>query len=61
MKHSVAPENSFPRVCRVGQGRPLCIENVKFYDRTLDLIHKYNPTLIYFDDTVFPLWPISDV
>jgi len=34
------------------------IEN--FHDRTIDLIDKYNPDLIYFDDTALPLWPISD-
>jgi alpha-L-fucosidase len=33
----------------------------KFLNRTLDLINKYNPDLIYFDDTALPLWPISDV
>ncbi|ETZ24784.1 alpha-L-fucosidase [Pedobacter sp. V48] len=32
----------------------------KFYKRTIDLIDKYNPDLVYFDDTVLPLWPISD-
>nr|WP_294932306.1 alpha-L-fucosidase [uncultured Flavobacterium sp.] len=32
----------------------------KFYNRTIDLIHKYNPDLIYFDDSVLPLYPISD-
>jgi alpha-L-fucosidase len=32
----------------------------KFYNRTIDLIDKYNPELVYFDDTVLPLWPISD-
>jgi alpha-L-fucosidase len=31
-----------------------------FYDRTVDLINKYNPDLLYFDDTALPLWPISD-
>src|SRR5215217_6996003 len=34
------------------------IEN--FYNRTFDLIDKYEPELIYFDDTALPLWPISD-
>lgn len=34
------------------------IEN--FHDRTIDLIDKYNPDLVYFDDTALPLWPISD-
>jgi alpha-L-fucosidase len=32
----------------------------KFYNRTADLINKYSPDLIYFDDTVLPLHPISD-
>ncbi len=33
----------------------------KFYDRALDLINKYHPDLLYFDDTVLPLYPASDV
>ncbi len=33
----------------------------KFYQRTIDLIDKYKPDLIYFDDTVLPLHPVSDV
>jgi alpha-L-fucosidase len=32
----------------------------KFYDRTMDLIVRYKPELIYFDDTALPLWPVSD-
>jgi alpha-L-fucosidase len=32
----------------------------KFYDRTADLIKKYQPDLLYFDDTALPLWPVSD-
>jgi len=32
----------------------------KFYNRTIDLINKYQPDLLYFDDTVLPLWPVSD-
>ncbi len=32
----------------------------KFYNRTLDLINRYQPDLIYFDDTALPLWPVSD-
>jgi len=32
----------------------------KFYNRTMDLINKYNPDLIYFDDTALPLYPASD-
>lgn len=33
----------------------------KFYNRTVELINKYDPDLVYFDDTVLPFWPISDV
>jgi alpha-L-fucosidase len=32
----------------------------RFYNRTMDLIHKYQPDLVYFDDTALPLWPVSD-
>ena len=32
----------------------------KFYNRTIDLVHKYQPDLIYFDDDALPLWPVSD-
>jgi len=31
-----------------------------FYDRTLDMINRYSPDLIYFDATALPLNPISD-
>ncbi|MCX2432586.1 alpha-L-fucosidase [Pedobacter sp. GR22-10] len=34
------------------------IEN--FYKRTIELIDKYGPDMIYFDDSQLPLWPISD-
>lgn len=33
----------------------------KFYNRTIDLIDRYSPDLLYFDDSKVPLWPISDV
>jgi alpha-L-fucosidase len=33
----------------------------KFLNRTIELINKYNPDLLYFDDTALPLWPISNV
>jgi alpha-L-fucosidase len=32
----------------------------RFYNRTMDLINKYQPDLLYFDDTALPLWPVSD-
>jgi alpha-L-fucosidase len=34
--------------------------NDKFFNRTMDLINKYQPDLLYFDDTALPLWPVSD-
>jgi len=33
----------------------------KFYNRTIDLVNKYNPDLMYFDDTALPFFQISDV
>jgi alpha-L-fucosidase len=33
----------------------------RFYARTMDLIEKYDPDLVYFDDTALPLHPVSDV
>ena len=32
----------------------------KFYNRTIDLINQFNPDLLYFDDSVLPLYPVSD-
>lgn len=32
----------------------------KFHDRTAELVRKYQPDLLYFDDTALPLWPASD-
>jgi alpha-L-fucosidase len=31
-----------------------------FYNRTMDLINRYNPDMVYFDDSQLPLWPVSD-
>jgi len=33
----------------------------KSFNRTIDLINKYNPDLLYFDDTVMPIYPASDI
>jgi alpha-L-fucosidase len=33
----------------------------KFFNRTIDLINKYEPDLLYFDDTVLPIYPASDI
>lgn len=43
-----------------GAATPSEVYMENFHDRTLDLIDKYNPDLVYFDDTALPLWPISD-
>lgn len=31
-----------------------------FFDRTVEMINKYNPDLVYFDDSVLPFWPINN-
>jgi alpha-L-fucosidase len=33
----------------------------KFYYRIVDCINKYDPDILYFDDSVMPLYPTSDV
>lgn len=33
---------------------------LNFTDRNIDMINKYNPDLLYYDDTGMPLWPVSD-
>jgi alpha-L-fucosidase len=33
----------------------------KFFQRTRDLLDSYDPDMVYYDDTVLPLWPFSDV
>ncbi len=33
----------------------------KFFNRTIDLIDKYHPDLLYFDDTVLPIYPGTDI
>jgi len=33
----------------------------KYYNRTVDLINRYDPDMIYFDDSVLPFYPVSDV
>lgn len=31
-----------------------------FFDRNVEMMNKYNPDLVYYDDTSMPLWPIND-
>ncbi len=33
----------------------------KFFNRMIDLISKYSPDLVYFDDEVLPIYPSSDI
>ena len=33
----------------------------KYFNRIIDLIDKYQPDLLYFDDTVMPIYPASDI
>jgi alpha-L-fucosidase len=44
-----------------GTSLPDAAYAAKLNDRTVDLINRYHPDLIYFDDTGLPLWPVSDV
>ncbi len=34
---------------------------MNFFNRNIDMINRYNPDLLYYDDTAMPLWPVSDV
>jgi alpha-L-fucosidase len=33
----------------------------KYFNRIIDLLDKYQPDLLYFDDTVLPIFPASDI
>ncbi|MBE9599417.1 alpha-L-fucosidase [Pedobacter sp. MC2016-24] len=43
-----------------GVARPTKVYIEQFYNRTINLIDKYHPDLIYFDDSQLPMWPVSD-
>lgn len=45
-----------------GNGAALPSEEfaTNFYNRTLDVINRYNPDLLYFDTTIVPFYPVSD-
>jgi len=44
-----------------GASRPDAAYCEKFYRRTRELLDRYEPDLVYYDDTALPLWPVSDV
>lgn len=44
-----------------GASRPDAAYCEKFYRRTRELLDRYAPDLVYYDDTALPLWPVSDV
>lgn len=43
-----------------GTSRPTKSYFDNFFDRTVDMINRYHPDLLYFDDSVLPFWPIDD-
>lgn len=43
-----------------GASKPSKAYCEKFYKRTIELIDKYSPDLVYFDDTALPLYPVDD-
>ncbi|HSC38954.1 MAG TPA: alpha-L-fucosidase [Chitinophagaceae bacterium] len=43
-----------------GVAQPSAAWCENFYNRTVDLINKYHPDLVYFDDTALPFWPVND-
>jgi alpha-L-fucosidase len=46
----------------IGGSPPVAKDYVeKFFNRIADLIQKHNPDLLYFDDTVMPIYPSTDV
>ena len=43
-----------------GASQPSEVFKTNVYNRTLDVINRYHPDVLYFDDTVLPFYPISD-
>ncbi|MBQ8283358.1 MAG: alpha-L-fucosidase [Paraprevotella sp.] len=43
-----------------GAAQPTEAYKTKVYNRTIDLINKYHPDMIYYDDTAVPFYPISN-
>ena len=43
-----------------GASQPSEAYKTKLYNRSLDLINRYHPSLVYFDDTAVPFYPVSN-
>ena len=43
-----------------GASQPSEAFKTNVFNRTLDVVNRYNPDVLYFDDTVLPFYPISD-
>jgi alpha-L-fucosidase len=43
-----------------GASQPSEAYITKFYNRTMEAIHRFNPDVVYFDDTVLPFWPYDE-
>lgn len=60
--HEVSKKGDFSKQWNWGDGASIPTSQYceKFYNRTIDLINRFNPDLLYFDDTGLPLYPVSD-
>ena len=64
--HPRSVNSDYPKVTSAiwnwdnGASQPDLAYCQKFYNRTVDLINRYQPDLVYFDDDTLPLWPVSD-
>jgi alpha-L-fucosidase len=60
--HPLSEGNDIGKMWNWGNGANVPTKTYceKFFNRTIELINKYQPDLVYFDDTALPLWPISN-
>ena len=55
------PQDLYAQYHPRNAARPDKAYNEKYFYRIVDLINKYDPDILYFDDVVFPLYPGTDV
>jgi len=55
------PQDLYAQYSPRNATRPDKAYSEKYLCRIVDLINKYDPDILYFDDAVFPLYPITDV